>query len=770
MSLSEFTPKEITGPRGAWSFLAQKRKGNPEHGSACQNVRFAPGIVRTRPGTLPVTPATGPVTGMFNWIAPNGSNWVSYRDADKIQALLQEGATTTLLDSIANTYRPSFADLDVWEYFCGYDKTGVGQFQGRTFDGFVDPITGIPNVDKAFAPPVHFVNGVITQDTATGQVTIGNHYFGFVYQNRDGFSGVPTTLILYGVTATSNTSPNTFTVPGNTLQDGFLIYGSLFAGDTSANGGPWIVRNPGVSGPGTFQLEDPNTSTLINGNGPYTGGGILAESLTFETTSSPARILISVTVPALLDGGSNPSGGQANLALIATPVSNPDAWFFVPTASSTSTSIVNLPIPYNQQVTLNFIYDTDDFSLQQGDSANNQFLLLSMANISDTTGPFFPSFVKAYGQRMCYGNGTTLYASDINQPQQVTPDNNAVTMPNQRKIGYAFALPGGTDLYLTGEKWTARVTDNSDIPATWSQPVKVSDAIGSPLPNCVCDRTGGGWVWMVTEGGVYLFSGVFQEKPLTYLIGDLWVQVNWHAAYAIEIADDIKNLKLYIAVPLGASTVPNVVIVIDYQNCADSPNFDQVDCSTDVYDRASFGGIGVIYEQDTQSSNLWIGPDAPVAPATSGNIMRLWEPEHNDVSGADPVPINCFWESGLVRSGRELNTAMIRIGGMDVWVRGHSNVAGTPAQAGPPPVPAVPPDFLITVWGPNHQQSQSPYLCVTGNNAVVLVEQPGLTYKAAKFDMRHIENYTVQFSSNALDTWFELSGFISYSVPDLVNR
>jgi hypothetical protein len=745
VSLSDFTPKEITGPRGQWSLTAQKRKGNPERASAAQNWRFAPGVGRTRFGTDIIYHLTGVMNGMFNWIAPNGVNWVIYRNGTTIEALEQGVGTRTLLSSIGTTYRPSNADLDIWDYFCGYDTAGYGQIQCRIFDGV--------NVDKAFAPPIIFTNATITEDTTTGNVTIGNHYFGFVYQNRSGFLGVPTTDVRYAVTATTNSSPNTFTAPGNTMANGDVVNGTGFTGDTSGNVENFIVAN--VSGD-TFQLEDPATSTLVNGTGVYTGGGVIIDPLTFETTVSPDRLTITVTVPARLDGGTNPAGAQATLFLIATPVSNPDQWFFVPTATGNETSIVALPVPYNTPTTLTFVYDIDDFSLEQGDSANNQFLLFSqnpVGTAGDGIGPFNPSFVVAYGQRMCYGNGSTMYASDINQPQQIAPDNNAVTMPNQRQIGAAFALPGGTDLYLTGEKWIARVTDNSDIPATWSQPVKVSDALGSPLPNCVCFKTSGGWVWMATEGGIYLFSGLFQDKPVTYLAGDVWAQVNWSAAYAIELADNTKELRLYVAVPLGTAVTPTNVVVIDYQNCADGPNFEEVDISVDVYDRATFGGIGAIYEADTQSTNIWIGP-----PTGGGNLVKFVATALNDNAtgtGTTSVPINWFWESGLVRSGRELNTKMIRIGGMDIWARGNS---------------VKPSDMVITVYGPDHQQSVSPALCSTGGVPVVLTENPGITYMAGKFDMRQIENFTVRFGANAVDCWMELSALTPYVVPDLQNR
>lgn len=736
MALRGWYNKEITSPRGQWSVVQEKRKGNPSRASFAQNMRFYPGIAKTRPGTSIVYTVAGLVNGMQNWIAPNGNNWVLYRQGDTIEALLQGASIQTILNGIGATYRPSFADLDVWDYFCGYDTHGIGTLQVRTFDGV--------NVDKAFAPPIQFTGAAITIDTsdANALVTIGVHYFGFVYQNRDGFLGVPTTDVRVSITATNNGTPDVLTAPGNTLADGDVVVIGGMTGDTAPNGSQRIVYDVGVGGAGKFKVKDA-TGTPINGNGVYTGGGIVVDPLVIETTVVGSKVIIVVNVPDRGDGGANPSGGQAQLFLIATPVDNPAAWFFVPPATGSSTTVQVNNVPFNTPATLTFVYDTDDTTLKQGDSALNQFLLLTQA--TDGTGPFLPNFVVAYGQRMCYGNGTTLYASDINAPQQIAPDRNAVIMPNQRYIGAAFPLPGGTDLYLTGEKWTARVSDNSDIPATWSQPIKVSDTLGAPFMNCVAANTKSGWVWISTESGVFLFNGLYADKPITFLSSDLWKRVNWAAAYAIEMADDVKGLVLYVAVPLDGATAPTHVIVVDYQNCAESPVFDQVDISLDVYDRATFGGIGVVLESDTVQSDLWIGP-----PAGGGPITHFRNNILNDVN----TPIHWFWESGLVRQSKEIEAAMIRAGSMMVWARGNTN---------------QPADLLITIYGPDRRRLVQPALLELQGIPTVLTDQPGLSYMT-KSDLNRIENFTVRFEAAAVDAWIELSSFSPYYKSSSSNR
>ena len=547
MAVKEFTPgKQVLSPRGAWTDTANRRMGNPSRASFMQNQRIAPGITRTRPGTSVIAPATGFVTGIFNWIDPFGVNHVVYRDGSVIRNYVQGGATSSILSSIGDTYRPSQADLDVWLYACGYDTTGAGTFQARIFDG--------ANTDKAFAPPVVLLAATAV-DGGAGQCTQGTHLIGVVYQNRTGYSGVPSTAV----------------------------------------------------------MSTPISVTL--------NGGL-------------RKINVTVSIPALMDGGTNPTGAQATMFLIVTPANNPNNWFFLPGPVGDSTSVEQQPVPFNAPATLSFVFDLSDFDLEaSADSALPQFLLLGQA--ADGTGPFNPNFVVAYGQRMCYGVGTAIYISDINNPQQVSVANNQLVMPNQRYIAMAFPLPGGTDLFLTGDRWTARVTDNSDVPATWSQPVKISDAQGAPFHNCVCFKTAGGYAWVVTEGGPYMMNGTYAAKPITYLSANSWARVNWKAAYAIEIADDVANLKLYIAVPLDGATMCTHVFVFDYQN---GTNFDEVEFSIDFYNQqffANIGSIGVVKEAATDQTNLWIGPvggNQPTYPVTL---------QVTDSSGA-MVSVGCF--------------------------------------------------------------------------------------------------------------------------------
>ena len=664
MSILGFAPgKPVLNPRGSWEGTAQRRMGTPSRASSMLNSRISNGIVASRAGLAAVAAASGKVTALYNWIAPNGSNYVLYQDGLIVKSLLQGGATSSLFTAPGTTRATSFSDINVWNYFCGYDTSSAGTFQTQIYDG--------ANVDTAFraAPTLTVATAV---DGGTGLCTAGLHYIGFVYQNRNGFSTKPSTTVAAAPIA--------------------------------------VTLNAGLR-----------------------------------------QINVSVTLPALTDGGANAGGTvQATLFLLMTRADNPALWYFVPAVATTS-SVVSQPVPYNAITTLSFVASISDEDLAasavpaNGPTANpNQFLLLTQDGAGN--GPFLPSFVVPYGTRLCYGAGTVLYVSGQNRPQELTGDQNIVTLTNQRRMGMAFPLPGSNNLYITGQDFTAYVTDNSDVPATWAQPVVISPILGSPFPGNVCFRTGGNYVWMATERGLELFNGQFQQKPLTFLVSGLdasnnpigWNRVNWKAAYAVQVADDVTNQKCYVAVPLDGATEPNFQFVIDYQNSPDGGiNFENIDIGLDQYNPATFSAIGVVKELATARTNLWIGPSA------AGSILHF--------DSSVPCEVDSYWKSGLVRGVNEFVTSMIRVGALDIWARGSTGAPGVIVVAGP--------DDVVTV---------TPQLQSIVGTLATLSPKPGITY-IAKLDLNFINNYTVRFGTTAGNN-YELSGFMAYAKKSLANR
>ena len=257
------------------------------------------------------------------------------------------------------------------------------------------------------------------------------------------------------------TAPDLITAPGNNIITGQTVNIAGATGDTAINGTGLVatVVTPGS----TFTLVDAN-GNVINSNGAYGGGGSVTNPIQVTLAAGQRRVNISVTLPAQPDGGTSSNGGvQATLFLIATRADNPALWYFIPSDAQTQ-QIGEQPVPLNTPVTLNFVFSLSDEDIANslaGDTAQANFLYTAQA--ADGTGPFNPSFVVAYGTRMCYGVGSVLWVSDQGFPQQIAADTNQIRMQNQRTIGAAFNLPGNTGLYITGDRWTGYVTGATTI-------------------------------------------------------------------------------------------------------------------------------------------------------------------------------------------------------------------------------------------------------------------------------------------------------------------
>ncbi len=622
---------EVLSPRGAWTAQALARKGNPSRASVAQNMRFAPGLCYSREGTSAVTAVTGKVTSMFNWLAPNGFNYVFYQEGTSLKRFLQSGPQTLTMMTGLSQRAASMSDLGTRVYFCGYDTSGNGTIQARVHDGGVVGIT--PDVDLCFRGPLSFTASSAV-DGGAGACTKGLHNIGFVFQSRTGFAGKPSPVVVGVFTPLSIT---------------------LAAGARTIN--------------------------------------------------------VSITLDTPADAGVNSA-----IYPIITRTDNETLYYFVPD------NFAVLPASTVGWVQNFSISISDEDLATSATDASEQFNLLTVD--SGGSGPFNPNFVLAYGRRMMYGVGNKVYGSAISDPQHITEDLSVRQMQNQRRIISAFPL--GQYLYYLGDKWTGRDSDNGDDPATWPQPSTVSDSIGSPCPAGAEWRTAGNYAWVPSESGLYVFDGSYPERPITYLVNDIWARINWNAAYAIQIADDVTGIRCHVALPLDGATEPTHDLVVDYTN---GLTFDSCDISLDNFNAATFSSIRMVKEYSTSRTALWIGPSA------SGNIVHLDPSTHND-SG---VAIHPVWETSYVRNG-ELDSPMVRLGNANVWARGNGS--------------------LLQTWkGLDGTPSVQPA-------AITLSNTPGVEYLSKK-DLAHVPNFTMRFETNAVDHWFQLSGVRSWMKPDL---
>jgi hypothetical protein len=457
---------------------------------------------------------------------------------------------------------------------------------------------------------------------------------------------------------------------------------------------------------------------------------VASNSLVFTpvsiTLNSPGRtIRLTITLNTPPDAGP----GSAFYPII-TRADNPNAWFFVPGASG------NLPANAPNWTQFIDISVSDEDLAASATPADDYFNRLVQQ--PDGSGPFNPQCVASYGKRMVYGFNEKIYVSDIDDPQALSEDFHVIYGPSRRKV--VAARQFGSDLLVFGDRWTARFTDNGDVPATWATPVEVSNFIGTLSPTGVESQTGGQWIWVAAESGLYLFVGQYSDHPISFYQSDVWKRINWNAAYAVQIADDVTNLKVHVAVPLDGATEPTHDLVWDYTN---GMTFDTCDFSMDNFSASTFSSIRTVRDPISKRTSVYIGP------SSAGNVIQLDSSKLNDVnpSTGSQTPIHSAWESSYVLLPGEAGTAMARLGAVQLWIRGAGQ--------------------LIHTWfGLDRVASRQPLIFANGDAISQLSPSPGQVL-LAKGDLPHVENFTLRLETNALDSWFSFSGLKPYWRPDL---
>ena len=295
-----------------------------------------------------------------------------------------------------------------------------------------------------------------------------------------------------------------------------------------------------------------------------------------------------------------------------TTVDNPERYYFIP--GGHQGLIGGAP---NHDFT--FFIDLPDSQLSNGREAIDNEFYLSGDNINVDT-------ICAYGNRMVYVSGSKVYISEAGDYEAISDSLHLQMVPGEHTIKAVAPLRGV--LYLGGEKGIWALSDNYGTPATWGSPVVVSDRIGVPGPECLVPNTEAGYMWAISEGGLYVMDGGrFGDVPVTLHQTPLWSRINWKKAGIIRTLDDTKNQRLLIAVPLDDATTLTHIICVYYEGGKDQ---DSIRLSLDriAIPGFSIGSIGPVKNPATGRT------DVCIAPASSGPFLRRYSPSEIQVNPA----------------------------------------------------------------------------------------------------------------------------------------
>ncbi len=305
----------------------------------------------------------------------------------------------------------------------------------------------------------------------------------------------------------------------------------------------------------------------------------------------------------------------ASIAIVMSPTTDPDTYYFVPGATYAVMGGGSMPGTIN--------IDISDGDLINCVPAIDYFSLLCQNPVTKV-GPFSPSFCIPYGNRMVYGAGDRVYISDPFNYQSITADQHVQYLPGLRQITGGFTYRDN-NLYLGGPNYTYSLADNGDVPSTWAGPKLIDGKIGIPSPTAATQDPSSDQVLVATLSGLRLFAnGSYQDPPLSFWQKPDWDRINWAYGSTIEVLNDLDAQTYRVLAPLDAATAPSHEMTFNYMS-GKTPETVRY-ALNDVPGRYCFA---VVQRYSTRRNEVWLGP------ASAGTqVWRRDESLDQDVGAA----------------------------------------------------------------------------------------------------------------------------------------
>jgi hypothetical protein len=169
-----------------------------------------------------------------------------------------------------------------------------------------------------------------------------------------------------------------------------------------------------------------------------------------------------------------------------------------------------------------------------------------------------------------WGDGSQpslLRLSEPDDPETVLGDTGLISVAenNGQRITACFEYHG--QLYAAKEHSLHLITSNNGDPATWAvQEIVQKIGVCGPRAVDVC----GEFIFFAHRSGAHVYDGG-DPVPVSMEIQPLWHRINWEYGHLIWVHIDTETRQVRIGVPLDESTVPNVILKVDYQEDWDPP-------------------------------------------------------------------------------------------------------------------------------------------------------------------------------------------------------
>lgn len=253
---------------------------------------------------------------------------------------------------------------------------------------------------------------------------------------------------------------------------------------------------------------------------------------------------------------------------------------------------------------------------------------------------------KYHGRMIVIGNTdapSKILVSEAGDPEAFNTVHGYIQIPTEFDGNDVRGVCALRDvLYFTKPVGIFSTQDNYDNPSTW--PVVQVDGSAGAFYFGIATITGAQTalsvndvILMADRGGIYVFSGVIVQPPLTWKINDLWLNFTHQAQHMITLDIDPFDKLIYALIPVYGNLYADTLLVGDF---TEGLTADLIKWS--VYNFPfSLRSIALMNFQDATDFeyHLRLG--------TTNGVYKLDKSVGNDYS----APITVVFQTSLVRFG-----------------------------------------------------------------------------------------------------------------------
>lgn len=229
----------------------------------------------------------------------------------------------------------------------------------------------------------------------------------------------------------------------------------------------------------------------------------------------------------------------------------------------------------------------------------------------------------AYKGRMVVANFDDnqflMRVSERNEPEIFNDTDSAIIVDPEEASGVTNIVEHRDLMGITKSLKSYITSDNGSTPNTWDV-IMMDKGFGTEVHgiSAILDSAGASSdrFFVAARGGLVYYDGSFHVPELSWKIEDLWRNINQPNFHKIEVEFDPINKYVYVLVPYGDSTVPNVIFFgdvnegLDYKKIKWSKwvfsQFNPTTMVVDVEDKSpvlKIGGMGIHRQTDTINDN-----------------------------------------------------------------------------------------------------------------------------------------------------------------------